>query len=164
MFNLSNLRGLLVQVLSLPDLHTVVLFTPEGQLVSYASDPYKSKEHVRVVVGLSAEIWQETKEQGIGMVDSEVSSMLWYLEEFELTVLTQLGRLIVLSIPLKQDEGETLDGETLNAEALDVDDEVDPMMLLALNADSSVTWKELEHKVWTRGFFVLDYLLELANL
>lgn len=73
MFNLSNLRNLLVQVLSLPSLHTVVLFTPEGQLISYASDPYKSKDYVRVVVGLCAEIWQETKELGIGMVDSEVS-------------------------------------------------------------------------------------------
>ena len=76
MFNLSNLRSLLLQVLSLPSLHTAVLFTPEGQLVSYAADPHKSKDHVRVVVGLSTEIWQETKEQGIGMVDSEVGVFL----------------------------------------------------------------------------------------
>lgn len=73
MLNLSNLRSLLSQVLSLPALHTVVLFTPEGQLVSFAADVYRSKDNVRVVVGLSSEVWQETKEQGMGMVDSEVS-------------------------------------------------------------------------------------------
>lgn len=72
MLNLSNLRKLLLQVLSLPLLHTAVLFTPEGQLVSYASDETRSKDEVRVVVGISTEIWKETKDQGIAMVDSEV--------------------------------------------------------------------------------------------
>ena len=72
MLNLSNLRSLLLQVLSLPSLHTAVLFTPEGHLVSYASDPSRPKDEVRVVVGLSGDIWQETKEHGIGMVESEV--------------------------------------------------------------------------------------------
>lgn len=79
MLNLSNLRSLLLQVLSLPKLHTAVLFTPEGQLVSYASDPARSKDEIRVVVGLSGEIWQETKQQGIGMVESEVCSYILFI-------------------------------------------------------------------------------------
>ena len=72
MLNLANLRTLLSRVLDLPALHTVALFTPEGELVCYVSSPTKAKDHVRVLVGLSTEIWQETREQHIGMVDSEV--------------------------------------------------------------------------------------------
>ena len=72
MLNLANLRTLLSRVLDLPSLHTVVLFTPEGELVSYVSEPDRPKDRVRVIVGLSTEIWQETREQNIGMVDSEV--------------------------------------------------------------------------------------------
>jgi hypothetical protein len=70
MLVLSSLHNLLSQVILLPSLHTAVLFTPEGQLVSYASA--RPKDEIRVVVGVSGEIWQETKQQGIGMVDSEV--------------------------------------------------------------------------------------------
>lgn len=72
MLLLSSLHNLLQQVLSLPELHTAVLFTPEGQLVSYASDPSKPKDEIRVFVGVSGEVWQETKQHGMGMVDSEV--------------------------------------------------------------------------------------------
>ena len=74
MLNLANLRALLSRALDLPVLHTAVLFTPEGELVCYVSDPSKNKDRARVVVGLSTEIWQETREQHIGMVDSEVCS------------------------------------------------------------------------------------------
>lgn len=72
MLNLCNLRNVLSRVLDLPLLHTVVLFTPDGELVCYASEPNKTKDRVRVLVGLSTEIWQETREQNIGMVDCEV--------------------------------------------------------------------------------------------
>ncbi|KAI0715066.1 hypothetical protein C8Q76DRAFT_729462 [Earliella scabrosa] len=111
MLNLGNLRTLLSRVLDLPLLHTVVLFTPEGELVCYASEPNKTKDRVRVLVGLSTEIWQETREQNIGMVDCE------------------LGHLLVLPIetPKKDDDDE-------------------PVMLLALNAETSVPWDELEAK------------------
>ena len=76
MLNLSNLRNLLLQVLALPELHTVALFTPEGQLVSFAADPRRPKDNVRVIVGLGGEVWKETKQQSIGMVDSEVGSYI----------------------------------------------------------------------------------------
>ncbi len=73
MLNLKNLSSLLSQVVaSSPAPRSAVLFTPEGQLVSYASDSFTSKDDIRVIVGLSTEIWQETREQGVGMVDSEV--------------------------------------------------------------------------------------------
>lgn len=136
MLNLANLRSLLLQVLSLPSLHTAVLFTPEGHLVSYASDPTRSKDEVRVVVGLSGDIWQETKEQAIGMVESEVClAHVLPLPPTVLIPLEQLGRLLVASTeppaPKEANGGE--------AEA--------PILLLALNGDHSVSWKEMERKV-----------------
>ena len=76
MLNLANLRSLLAQIISPFALHTAVLFTPEGQLVSFVADPPRSKDEIRVVVGLGGEIWQETKEHGIGMVDSEVTMFI----------------------------------------------------------------------------------------
>ncbi|KAI0800786.1 hypothetical protein C8Q74DRAFT_1238733 [Fomes fomentarius] len=111
MLNLCNLRTLLSRVLDLPLLHTVVLFTPDGELVCYASEPNKTKDRVRVLVGLSTEIWQETREQNIGMVDCE------------------LGHLLVLPLetPKKEEDDE-------------------PIMLLALNSETSVPWDELEVK------------------
>jgi hypothetical protein len=73
MLVLSTLHKVLAQVLSLPDLHTVMLLTTEGQLVSFASDPSRCRDDVLVAVGLSGEVWHETREQRYGMVDSEVS-------------------------------------------------------------------------------------------
>lgn len=70
---LSTLHNLLAQLLSLPELHTAVLLTPGGQLISAAADPSRPKDEARIVAGVSAEVWQETREQGHGMVDSEVS-------------------------------------------------------------------------------------------
>ena len=73
---LSILHSLLSQVLAPPHLHTAVLFTTSGELVSATSEPLRPKDEIRVIVGLSGEVWQETKEQGYGMVDSEVRSVL----------------------------------------------------------------------------------------
>lgn len=79
MLSLSALHDLLSQVLSLPDLHTAILITCSGQLVSVACDPLRPKDEIRVVVGLSGEVWQETREQGYGMVDSEVLAWLYHV-------------------------------------------------------------------------------------
>lgn len=73
---LSTLHNLLAQLLSLPELHTAVLLTPEGQLISVASDPSRRKDQARIVAGVSGEVWQETREQGYGMVESEVCAFL----------------------------------------------------------------------------------------
>lgn len=115
MLLLSSLHNLLRQVLSLPELHTAVLFTPEGHLVSYASS--KPKDEIRVLVGVSGEVWQETKQHGVGMVDGEI------------------GRIIVLPVLPLKDSGGT------NKEP--VSDEGDPVMLVALNATESVDWDRL---------------------
>ena len=72
MLNLTNLRLLLAQALSSSGVHTATLFTPEGELVSFASEPPRPKDEVRVLVGLSSERWQESREEGVGMADSEV--------------------------------------------------------------------------------------------
>jgi hypothetical protein len=76
MLVLATLHRLLAQVISSPGLHTAALLTPNGQLISYACDSTRSKDNVRLVVGLSSEIWLEVADQGIGMVDSEVGTCL----------------------------------------------------------------------------------------
>jgi hypothetical protein len=80
MLVLSTLHKLLSQVLSLPDLHTALLLTPEGQLISFSSDPARPKDEILVVVGLSGEVWRETRQQGTGMVDSEVVEFAFHEE------------------------------------------------------------------------------------
>lgn len=72
MLVLSTLHQLLSQVLFRPHLHTAVLLTPSGELVSFACSFERPKDEVRVLVGLSGEIWRETRHHGFGMVDSEV--------------------------------------------------------------------------------------------
>ncbi|KZT27556.1 hypothetical protein NEOLEDRAFT_1023777, partial [Neolentinus lepideus HHB14362 ss-1] len=115
MLVLSALHDVLTQVLSLPDLHTAVLLTPSGELISYASDPANSKDHVRLVVGLSGEVWQET--HGVSMADSEV------------------GRILVMPVEKSSESSSQppSDGEV-----------PEPLMLIALNAISSVDWEDLQ--------------------
>ncbi|KIK70498.1 hypothetical protein GYMLUDRAFT_253872 [Collybiopsis luxurians FD-317 M1] len=69
MLKLSTLHTYLSQVLDLPDLHTAILLTPAGQLISYASDPSHSKEDVRLVVGLGAGSFLEVEEQGFATLE-----------------------------------------------------------------------------------------------
>ena len=81
MLMLTRLQALLTQVLAPPHLHTAVLFTPAGELVSFAVEPSRSKDEIRVLVGITGEVWQETWEQGYGMVESDVS--MCFLELLE---------------------------------------------------------------------------------
>ncbi|KAI4528748.1 hypothetical protein K525DRAFT_257857 [Schizophyllum commune Loenen D] len=117
MLVLSALQNLLAQVLDPPSLHSAVLFTTAGQLISYAADSLRPKDEIRVVVGIAGEVWLETQgegaegEGGEGMVDSE------------------LGRIIVIPI---------VEGGTEGRGA--------PLMLLALNGTDSVAWEELQSK------------------
>ncbi|KAF9011046.1 hypothetical protein BDQ17DRAFT_1345358 [Cyathus striatus] len=117
MLVLSTLHSILSQVLSLPTLHTAVLLTPAGELVSAACDPSRPKDEIRVIVGLSGEIWQETREGGFGMVDSE------------------LGRIAVLPVDDRTDANEESQLQ-----------DKEPLMLLALNSTDAVEWDELEAK------------------
>lgn len=73
MIVLSTLNKLLAQVLSPPSIHTAVVFTTAGDLISFAVLHPSPKDDVRVLVGFSSEIWSESKHDGGAMVDSEVS-------------------------------------------------------------------------------------------
>ena len=72
MLVLSTLTKLLDQVLSENDVHTAILLTPNGELVSFSSSTTRPKDDVRVLVGLSREVWSETRGEEEGMLDSEV--------------------------------------------------------------------------------------------
>ncbi|KAJ7634153.1 isoprenoid synthase domain-containing protein [Mycena polygramma] len=117
MLVLSRLQDSLSAVLSPPSLHTAVLLTPSGQLVSFSSYPSRCKDEIRVIAGLSGEVWQETQEQGSGMVDSE------------------LGRIVVLPV----DEPPELLPQPLP-------DDYQPLMLLVLNSTDAVEWDDLQTK------------------
>ncbi|KAF9075027.1 hypothetical protein BDP27DRAFT_1443959 [Rhodocollybia butyracea] len=71
MLKLSTLHTYLSQVLDLPDLHTAILLTPAGQLVCYASDSTRSKEDVRVAVGITGGSFVEVEEHGYAILEAE---------------------------------------------------------------------------------------------
>ena len=72
MIVLSSLNKLLDQIIAPSDAHTAVLLTPSGELVSFSSTVTRPKDEIRVLVGLSREVWLETHGEEEGMVDSEV--------------------------------------------------------------------------------------------
>lgn len=74
MLVLSALPKLLAQVLSAPALHTAVLCSTSGALIAYSAKPSRPKDDVRVLIGLAIQVWNETKDDGEGMADSEVRS------------------------------------------------------------------------------------------
>ncbi|KAF9270804.1 hypothetical protein L218DRAFT_849557 [Marasmius fiardii PR-910] len=120
MLVLSTLHTLLSQIITpSTGLHTAILSTPAGHLVCYASDRGRPKDEVRVIVGLSGEVWQETlcvdsgdEKSRTGMVSSEV------------TTTTRNG---------------SADSKGQNQEYM-------PLMLLTLNSSEEVEWEELELK------------------
>ncbi|KAF4611440.1 hypothetical protein D9613_004154 [Agrocybe pediades] len=116
MLVLSKLHSILSQILSPPNLHTSMLFTPAGELVSYACEPVRPKDDIRIIVGLCGEVWQETREQGYGMVE------------------TELGRIIVLPVDDYSEGAEPVFSEE------------HPPMLLVLNSTDAVEWEELLNK------------------
>ncbi|KAL4067331.1 hypothetical protein V8B97DRAFT_953909 [Scleroderma yunnanense] len=170
MLVLGNLHNYLAQILSPPSIHTALLLTPEGALVSYASQmenkndvgpatsprmtptmapaqlagdglPSKSteldkgvggvsgtelrlyspsstmpretqarsKDEIRIVAGLSAEVWAETR----GTEDEEG------------TVESELGRVLVLPVEAPAE---------------------DPLLLLALNGTTDAQWEAMSSK------------------
>ena len=76
MLVLATFRRLLSQVLTSPDdIHTAVLATPTGNLVSYSSltEVDKTKSEIRTVIGLACEIWGEEGKEDSVMAETEVS-------------------------------------------------------------------------------------------
>lgn len=145
MLMLSTLHNLLSQVLSLPMLHTAILLTPTGDLVSVASDPSRPKDEVRIIAGLAGELWQETRDQGYGMVDSEVI----YAQRDKESILThrnKLGRIVVLPV---EEVTSDLEGSS--------SDNMEPPLLLTLNSSDNVSWDELETKACVYSDNVTDF-------
>ncbi|KAI6114895.1 hypothetical protein EV401DRAFT_117216 [Pisolithus croceorrhizus] len=164
MLVLQSLHNYLAQVLSPPSIHTALLVTPEGALVSYASQldcendqgsvssfgttptaraieltvdglpasvvarptpltttqgdlgRVRSKDEVRKVAGLSAEVWAETRgvEGEEGMVESE------------------LGRILVFAVEEPREENSGPAEE--------------PLLLLALNGTTDADWEIMSKK------------------
>ncbi|KAF8414680.1 hypothetical protein L210DRAFT_3434146 [Boletus edulis BED1] len=119
MLVLPALHTYLSQLLSPPSIHTALLLTPEGALVSYASQTsaerparQKSKDDIRIIAGLGAEVWAETRDEEEGMVESE------------------LGRILVLAVE---------DGR------MSVQD-TDPLLLLAVNGTLEADWDAMRIK------------------
>src|ERR1700761_4622799 len=76
MLVLSTFRRLLSQVLTdKEDIHTAVLATPTGNLVSYASqrDVSSTKAEIRTIIGLACEIWGEEEKEDTVMAETDVS-------------------------------------------------------------------------------------------
>ncbi|EGO05277.1 hypothetical protein SERLA73DRAFT_68906 [Serpula lacrymans var. lacrymans S7.3] len=130
MLVLSAIHKYLSQILC-QDLHTALLLNPEGSLVSVAANPQRPKDQIRIVAALSAEVWQETRGQAFGMVESEVLAPC-IAGDSCLTImrpLSKLGRILVIAI-----ENEV------------PPENRDPLLLLALNATPSVEWEVLQMK------------------
>lgn len=147
MLVLSTLHRLLSQVLSHPHLHTAVLFTPAGELVSVASSSERPKDDIRVLVGLSGEIWRETKENGYGMAESEVIVPIFGHWDTLLMrgVELQLGRITV--VPVEDDAEDHALPQHVYAP------DVQPLLLIALNGTENVEWSELRSKVCQNNYF-----------
>lgn len=146
MLVLATLHQLLSQVISSPGLHTAVLLTPNGQLVSYACDSTRSKDDVRLVVGLSSEIWLEVADQGVGMVDSEVRATASCTLCISILLLHQLGRILVLAVAASSATNTGNEASPTNSANTDHASDK-PLMLIALSATESVGWEDLEAKV-----------------
>ncbi|KAF4606246.1 hypothetical protein EYR38_000297 [Pleurotus pulmonarius] len=195
MLSLSTLHTTLAHILAPPYLHTAILFTTTGQLISYAShhnhssiSPFtlnppsaspqsdtdadtnvitvrtpgvavgekravargsRSKDDIRVLVGLGSELWGETKGAGVGMVDSE------------------LGRIVVvpiLALPSAFPSPTSTDARATPTDVSSADkdpagdndndaekkDKPDaPLMLIALNGTDDVSWDEMRAKANT---------------
>ncbi|TFK26718.1 hypothetical protein FA15DRAFT_587820 [Coprinopsis marcescibilis] len=130
MLVLSKLQNTLSRILSFPDLHTAVLLTVSGELVSFAADPVRPKDDIRVIAGLASEIWRETKEQGYGIVDSE---------DMDIDFRQKFGRIAVLPV---DDEGHSTDDSEGGA-VEGYSEDRQPLMLLALNANENTDLDEI---------------------
>ncbi|KAL0577285.1 hypothetical protein V5O48_004714 [Marasmius crinis-equi] len=158
MLALSTLHTLLSQIITPSSrLHTAILSTPSGHLVCYASE--RPKDEIRVIVGLSGEVWQETLSLGPGAEDEKERMGM---------VSSELGRILVVPVdsdephalqtqPRSQPPTPTTHSSTTSASTItagrnrpldlrEQTQEYTPLMLLTLNASEEVEWEELQLK------------------
>ncbi|KAJ7492210.1 hypothetical protein FB451DRAFT_1021405 [Mycena latifolia] len=117
MLVLARLKDSLSEVLAPPELHTAVLLTPSGELVAFSSYPSRAKDEIRVIAGVSGEVWQETQEEGFGAAESEI------------------GRIVVLPVDEPPDKIPQ-----------PLPEDYQPLMLLVLNSTDAVEWEDLQAK------------------
>ncbi|KAF8508023.1 hypothetical protein BU17DRAFT_70937 [Hysterangium stoloniferum] len=77
MLNLKELSKVLSSLLHLPRLHTAVLCTPSGDLISHAGVKDATyRDRLRVLVAVATELWREINDEDIGMAEGESFSTL----------------------------------------------------------------------------------------
>ncbi|KAG7099829.1 hypothetical protein E1B28_001637 [Marasmius oreades] len=156
MLVLSTLHTLLSQVITpSTGLHTAILSTPAGQLVCYASDAGRPKDEIRVIVGLSGEVWQETLSLGSEDIRSKTGM-----------VSSELGRILVLPVDVDEPRAPKPSPQPLtptaqtptpttsiptatrngSSDSKIQTQEYTPLMLLTLSSTEEVEWEELQMK------------------
>ena len=118
--------------------------------------PTRSKDDVRLVVGLSSEIWLEVADQGIGMVDSEVSTspslMRYFGADIDVIAHSLTSSGVSSSWAFEEAVATTrtphpgTDSSRTNSANTDHASDK-PLMLVALSATEAVGWEDLEAKV-----------------
>ncbi|KAI0035136.1 isoprenoid synthase domain-containing protein [Vararia minispora EC-137] len=122
MLVLSTLHKLLSQALS-SDLPTAALLTPSGQLVACAYSHDRTKDDVRVVVGLAGEVWAEVRD--VAAAESE------------------LGRIVVVPVQ------DTVPANGTTAPPRGEGEAEQPLMLVVLCATDAIEWDDLEAKSYS---------------
>ncbi|KAF8522824.1 hypothetical protein JB92DRAFT_2886167 [Gautieria morchelliformis] len=151
MLNLTSLRKVLSAVLSPPRLHTAILFTPSGNLIAHATNfsVARSRDQLRVLVGLASEVWLEVGDEGMGMVESE------------------LGRILVLPLHQNPQSGPSRPGRSTSRSpsvySTSAPSHNDRTMLIALIAQDDVEWAELQIKAQGVVNHLSGPLIELGD-
>ncbi|KAH7903499.1 hypothetical protein BJ138DRAFT_1131342 [Hygrophoropsis aurantiaca] len=109
----------------------------------------RAKDEIRIIAGLSAEVWAETR--GGGSSTREVGSEEDGVEGLEGMgmVESELGRILVLPIEDDQPQVEGESGQNHNENS-----GPDPVLLLALNASADVEWGVMQAKATTLARFL----------
>jgi len=137
MLNLATLHTYLSQLITPPSVHTALLISPEGALVSYATDPAhpQPKDEVWAVAALAAETWAETRAQ-TPSVNGEEGGEEGRREEADAGMVeSELGRVVVVPVEpgsSSHSKSTSPEGETPSAE---------PILLVAVNGLSDADWE-----------------------
>jgi len=166
MLVLSTINGLLSQLVS-PTLHTAILLTPQGHLVAYSCDQAPaSEDRIRILVGLSSEVWREgiegTPDNAEDVYDSDGSEETIDVDvddNEEVGMLEcELGRLLVYPIYASSAKPPAENQGTANAKA-----PAQPVLLLALNAGDEEPWGLMHTKARTLGKYLATPLASVGD-
>ncbi|KAF9490751.1 hypothetical protein BDN71DRAFT_154937 [Pleurotus eryngii] len=103
----------------------------------------RSKDDIRVLVGLGSELWGETKGAGVGMVDSELGRIVVVPILGLPSAPSASASALPSTAPTPPTDSPTPTDDTI-AEKKDAPDA--PLMLLALNGTDDVSWDKMRSK------------------